>query len=202
MHSIKIMIEEHVTYQVVKGDIVRKIQIEGRGITTSKLAIPDWVDKNQSGVDIYDLAWLSAIECPHVDSSVREIRAVDLFCGCGGLTLGIREAALGLGCTFRSVFASDINKATLDIYAKNFQPDTADNRPIENSIDGELGAALTEAENPVQQAVPAEAETPVPPPAPAETENPVPQPAPAETENPVPQPAPAETEDPVPGTEA
>ena len=146
MHSIKIMIEEHVTYQVVKGDIVRKIQIEGRGITTSKLAIPDWVDKNQSGVDIYDLAWLSAIECPHVDSSVREIRAVDLFCGCGGLTLGIREAALGLGCTFRSVFASDINKATLDIYAKNFQPDTADNRPIENSIDGELGAALTEAE--------------------------------------------------------
>ena len=57
--------------------------------------------------------------------------------------MGIREAARGLGCSFRSVFASDINKSALGIYAKNFQPDIIDNNPIENSINGELGAELT-----------------------------------------------------------
>ncbi|MBR4353976.1 MAG: DNA cytosine methyltransferase [Kiritimatiellae bacterium] len=135
--------EEKISYRVVDNDVVRRINLKGRGIKTSKLPIPNWIDRNQPGINIYDLAWLSSSERPRVRSSAQEIRAVDLFCGCGGLTLGIREAARGLGCSFRSVFASDINKSALGIYAKNFQPDIIDNNPIENSINGELGAELT-----------------------------------------------------------
>ena len=60
--------------------------------------------------------------------------------------MGIREAARGLGCAFRSVFASDINKEVLDIYARNFQPTRIANKPIEKIIDGELGAKLTQEE--------------------------------------------------------
>lgn len=138
--------EEKIAYRIVKDDIVRRIQVKGRGVKTSKLPIPDWVDRTQPTVNIYDLAWLAAKERPRVRASAQEIRAVDLFCGCGGLTLGIREAARGLGCAFRSVFASDINKEALNIYAKNFQPDIIDNNPIEKSVNGELGAELTSEE--------------------------------------------------------
>lgn len=138
--------EEKIAYRIVKDDIVRRIQVKGRGVKTSKLPIPDWVDRTQPTVNIYDLAWLASKERPRVRASAQEIRAVDLFCGCGGLTLGIREAARGLGCAFRSVFASDINKEALNIYAKNFQPDIIDNNPIEKSINGELGAELTAEE--------------------------------------------------------
>lgn len=138
--------EEKIAYRIVKDDIVRRIQVKGRGVKTSKLPIPDWVDRTQPAVNIYDLAWLASEERPRVRASAQEIRAVDLFCGCGGLTLGIREAARGLGCAFRSVFASDINKEALNIYAKNFQPDIIDNNPIEKSINGELGAELTAEE--------------------------------------------------------
>ena len=141
------MEEEKISYRIVKDDIVRRIQVKGRGVKTSKLPIPDWVDRTQPTVNIYDLAWLAAKERPRVRASAQEIRAVDLFCGCGGLTLGIREAARGLGCAFRSVFASDINKEALNIYAKNFQPDFLDNSPIEKSINGELGAELTAEEH-------------------------------------------------------
>jgi len=141
------MEEEKISYRIVKDDIVRRIQVKGRGVKTSKLPIPDWVDRTQPTVNIYDLAWLAAKERPRVRTSAQEIRAVDLFCGCGGLTLGIREAARGLGCAFRSVFASDINKEALNIYAKNFQPDFLDNSPIEKSINGELGAELTAEEH-------------------------------------------------------
>ena len=135
--------EEKIAYIIVKDDIVRRIQVNGRGVKTSKLPIPDLVDRAQPAVNIYDLAWLASRERPRVRASAQEIRAVDLFCGCGGLTLGIREAARGLGCAFRSVFASDINKEALNIYAKNFQPDIIDNNPIEESVNGELGAELT-----------------------------------------------------------
>lgn len=140
------MEEEKISYRIVKDDIVRRIQVKGRGVKTSKLPIPVWVDRSQPAVNIYDLAWLTSKERPRERASAQEIRAVDLFCGCGGLTLGIREAARGLGCAFRSVFASDINKKALNIYAKNFQPDLIDNNPIEKSINGELGAELTDEE--------------------------------------------------------
>lgn len=138
--------EEKISYKIVQDDIVRRIYVKGRGVKTSRLPIPEWIDRTQPEINVYDLAWLSAREHPRVRASAQEIRAVDIFCGCGGLTLGIREAARGLGCAFRPVFASDVNKEALTIYAKNFQPDIADNNPIENSINGELGAGLTAEE--------------------------------------------------------
>lgn len=138
--------EEKISYRLFHNDIIRTIKVQGRGVKTSKLAIPDWVDRSQSPVGVYDLSWLAAKERPRVRASAKEIRAVDLFCGCGGLTLGIREAARGLGCAFRSVFASDINIGALSIYRRNFTPDIVDERPIEKIVNGELGCDLTAEE--------------------------------------------------------
>ena len=138
--------KEKVTYRIVGDDVVRRIDVKGRGVKTSKLPIPAWADRSQPLVDLYDIAWLASRERPRVRASNRVIRAVDLFCGCGGLTLGVREAARGLGCGFQSVFASDNNSDVLSLYQKNFQPLISDGRPIETSLDGELGAPQTPAE--------------------------------------------------------
>ena len=135
--------EEKISYRLIDNDIIRTIKVNGRGSKTSKLPIPNWVDRSQAAVNIYDLSWLAAKERPRVRASAKEIRAVDLFCGCGGLTLGIREAARGLGCAFRSVFASDINRGALSIYRRNFAPDMIDDKPIEQTINGSLGSDLT-----------------------------------------------------------
>ena len=137
---------EKISFQISGNDIIRRILVKGRGVKTSKLPIPAWVDRTAPLEDIYDQAWLASSERPRVRVSAQEIRAVDLFCGCGGLTLGIREAARGLGCAFRSVFASDINKGARELYQKNFQPDILDGKPIETRINGELGAPLTPEE--------------------------------------------------------
>ncbi len=137
---------EKISFQISGNDIIRRILVKGRGVKTSKLPIPAWVDRTAPLEDIYDQAWLASSERPRVRVSAQEIRAVDLFCGCGGLTLGIREAARGLGCAFRSVFASDINKGARELYQKNFQPDILDGKPIETRINGELGALLTPEE--------------------------------------------------------
>lgn len=138
--------KERVSYRIVGNDIVRRIYVKGRGPKTSKLPIPSWADRSQELVDLYDLAWLASTERPRVRASDRVIRAVDLFCGCGGLTLGVREAARGLGCGFQSVFASDNNAVALSLYQRNFLPLIFDGRPIEKSVDGELGMPQTPTE--------------------------------------------------------
>lgn len=118
---------------------------DGRRKETT-LNVPSDVDRSMGADAMYDLAWLKSKALPRQKNLKGEFRIIDLFCGCGGLTLGVREAALALGHSFRSVFASDINKNALDLYERNFNPDIADSCPIENHIDGALGEALTERE--------------------------------------------------------
>lgn len=135
-----------VSYRISGNEIVRRIDITGRPPKTSKLPIPTWADRSQPPADLYDQSWLAAESPPRMRASARIIRAVDLFCGCGGLTLGVREAARGLGCGFCAVFASDVNHEALELYRRNFKPDVADSDPIEKHIDGELGTPPTNAE--------------------------------------------------------
>ena len=125
----------------------------GRTVTLSDgrrysrtLIIPVLADGEMEAAALFDLAWLTSKKMPCPRDLQGEFRVVDLFCGCGGLTLGVREAAFSLGHRFRSVFASDINKSALDLYVRNFQPDIADTLPIENHVDGKLGENLTTSE--------------------------------------------------------
>jgi DNA (cytosine-5)-methyltransferase 1 len=47
---------------------------------------------------------------------------VDLFCGCGGLTLGVQEAARAAGIRPFVRLALDIDREGLEVYAANFAP--------------------------------------------------------------------------------
>ena len=112
----------------------------------SELSIPEWVSRKQDAAAIYDQSWLAAKTRPFVENATETVRAIDLFCGCGGLTLGIQEACRALNLEFRPVFASDINSAALSLYCRNFNPLHFDSKPIEAHIDGGLGCSLTKAE--------------------------------------------------------
>lgn len=64
-----------------------------------------------------------------------EINVVDLFCGCGGLSLGVKHAAEAVG--LRPVFslAADVAEAPLDVYRKNLRPLQAVRENVENLVD-------------------------------------------------------------------
>ena len=131
----------------VRGDrVTRTIALPDGTIHRFALKVPSSADVKMDADALYDLAWLvsKAMPCPR--NLNEEFRIIDLFCGCGGLTLGVREAAFALGREFRSVFASDINKNALDLYVRNFNPDIADSLPIEKHVDGDLGKKLTDME--------------------------------------------------------
>lgn len=48
------------------------------------------------------------------------IRSVDVFCGCGGLTLGAVQAAIAVGRRFESVAAVDVDEGGLEVHKHNF----------------------------------------------------------------------------------
>ncbi len=52
----------------------------------------------------------------------RPVRIVDLFCGCGGLSLGAAEAARAIGLLPVFELAVDIDAAALSVYAENLHP--------------------------------------------------------------------------------
>jgi DNA (cytosine-5)-methyltransferase 1 len=88
-----------------------------------------------------DWDYLRSAEVP--EALGAELRVADLFSGCGGISLGLREAALAFGRQFRSVFAADFDPDALTTFVANFAPSITHESPIERVIDGHLGSALT-----------------------------------------------------------
>ena len=76
----------------------------------------------------------------------KTVRLVDLFCGCGGISLGIREACNTLGYNLNIPLAVDFEKEASDCYAKNFPDSNVKNCDIGELLSAGLGTAYTENE--------------------------------------------------------
>lgn len=63
------------------------------------------------------------------------IRAIDAFCGCGGLTLGASQAALAAGRTLEPAAAIDLDAAGLQVHQANFGTKRAIHANVSSLID-------------------------------------------------------------------
>ncbi|WP_428001993.1 DNA cytosine methyltransferase [Acidovorax sp.] len=77
------------------------------------------------------------------------MRIVDLFSGCGALSLGITEACRALSLNAEHVFASDINPAALDVYKRNFPSAMTSGEPAETLV-GRVGMKISAQERQLQ----------------------------------------------------
>lgn len=67
-----------------------------------------------------DHAFLRQRERRIIHDAKKTIRLVDLFCGCGGISLGVQEACFSLGYGIEIPLAVDFEKEASACYAKNF----------------------------------------------------------------------------------
>ena len=93
-----------------------------------------------------DLRFLCATGRPAYERAGRSVRIVDLFSGCGGLTLGVAEAARRRGLGTDVVLAVDSDPTVTDVYGLNFPKAQTRSAPVEELFDGALGARPTVAE--------------------------------------------------------
>ncbi len=66
------------------------------------------------------------------------IDIVDFFCGCGGLSLGMKQAAEAVGLRPVFLFAADSSRAALDIYCRNLRPLRSARQNVEHLVDYRL----------------------------------------------------------------
>jgi DNA (cytosine-5)-methyltransferase 1 len=95
---------------------------------------------------VFDKAWLMTTESFNYISHGPHINVVDLFAGCGGLSLGIKEATHAIGRAFKSTFASDIDEGALSIYSRNLTPSHVSSKPIEEVFNPDFGCSLNSTE--------------------------------------------------------
>ncbi|WP_405283009.1 DNA cytosine methyltransferase [Gaopeijia maritima] len=88
--------------------------------------------------EAFDLAWLNSDRKPRYGHPRKEkLRLADLFCGAGGLTLGVLEAARALGIQVDPVLGADLDPSVERAYRGNFVPACFVNRPLQELINGD-----------------------------------------------------------------
>lgn len=76
---------------------------------------------NNGGVNwesVCGIDWIKRDEPPYVDSEWPVVSVIDLFCGCGGMSLGLREALRREQFCMRVNLAVDIMAEATDVYRK------------------------------------------------------------------------------------
>jgi DNA (cytosine-5)-methyltransferase 1 len=76
----------------------------------------------------------------------EEVSVVDLFSGCGGLTLGLEEAARALQMPFRTALAQDFDAAAVAVYQENYPQSHVVHDDVADVFDGAIGAEPTTSE--------------------------------------------------------
>lgn len=83
---------------------------------------------------------------PAYEQGRRTLRLADLFCGCGGLSLGVAEATRRLGLGLDVALASDLDPDAAAVYRNNFPSADVREEAVEELFDGTLGARPSRAE--------------------------------------------------------
>ena len=101
-----------------------------------------------------DLNWIR-LDDPPVPPLGAPLTVVDLFCGCGGLSLGAREAAHSHGRPLEVGLAVDLFDSAMDVFRANFteDPEVARLQDIQEVFPGDLGAPLEAVERDLRKTV-------------------------------------------------
>jgi DNA (cytosine-5)-methyltransferase 1 len=70
------------------------------------------------------LWWKEYLKGTAIDAEFgHRLSIADLFCGCGGLSLGVYEAARAVGLRPRTLLSVDADAEALEVYRRNFAPE-------------------------------------------------------------------------------
>lgn len=94
----------------------------------------------------FDLAWLQNSKRVNVKKAGKALYAVDLFAGCGGLSLGVKEGAKALGFELDIKLAVDTDKDALAVFGLNFPETELFVGPVEDLLTGKNGEQPTHNE--------------------------------------------------------
>src|SRR5204863_7974716 len=101
-----------------------------------------------------DSEFLRSRSRPNFEDGRRlRIRVCDLFCGCGGMTLGYARAALDLGRSVDVALAVDNDPVATAVFKANFPHANVATSKVEALLDRDPGSSPSPRENDTRAAV-------------------------------------------------
>ena len=104
-------------------------------------------------IDEADRAFLRMTTAPLAASEEDPVRVVDLFSGCGGITLGVSEAARAVGRSCEVRLAVDFEPIATTVFAKNFPGTRVETADVRQFLPGTHGDRLVDVEKRVRKRV-------------------------------------------------
>ncbi|MEU0499066.1 DNA cytosine methyltransferase [Mycobacterium sp. NPDC006124] len=114
--------------------------------TASAMAGYRGTDARPTCADEAERAWLQSRVAPPTGAAGTALRVVDLFSGCGGLSIGLAEAARALNRSFDPVLAVDVDAVAAKTYADNFPSALTLTQDVEDVFPGQVGTRLNSNE--------------------------------------------------------
>src|SRR5260221_9325360 len=108
--------------------------------------------QGETAAEHAERAFLAASDRPEPESG-RALRVVDVFSGCGGLSLGVEEACRAVGRSFKAVAAFDSDRHALATYARNFPNAMTWLESVAKLFDGPFGGRLTSGEREIRRKI-------------------------------------------------
>ena len=133
---------EKYEYNEGAGYVSRTILRSDSTSFATRLDIPKGVSRKQDPRAMFDQVFLRSTKQAWHGPLRGSVRTADLFSGCGGLSLGAREASIALGRQFAPVLAIDHDASSLEVYKKNFNPMVAFKGDIWSVLTGEAGSRM------------------------------------------------------------
>ncbi|GAB2559112.1 DNA cytosine methyltransferase [Kribbella endophytica] len=96
---------------------------------------------------------LATRDRPEFESGSEAFRLVDLFAGCGGLTLGVAQAVAAAGAALEIPLAVDFNASATAVYEANFPKAVIENASVEAFFGDTVGRAITDGERDLAQKI-------------------------------------------------
>jgi DNA mismatch endonuclease Vsr len=126
-------------------EVARTVLLSAGGSVTTAIR-PATVNSSEDPHAAFDHAFLRLRASLPEPPTGKLVRAADLFCGCGGLSLGAREAATAVGQRLEVAWAVDSDPWCVQVYGDNFGAGAAKQADIVKVLDGALGAKPTRSE--------------------------------------------------------
>lgn len=140
-------VREEFSYNAINRDVVRTVVLPDGSEYESSVRASNGPPLPDAERELFDLEWLRSASPPTREGTLRaEVRVVDLFCGLGGMSIGVREACRALGLKMRHVWAADTDPTARRMFERAFDDVSVDPMPIQGMLDGDLGSTPTRSE--------------------------------------------------------
>lgn len=133
------------SFAIEKRNVVRSVRLRNGNVVRTTMGPAG--RRSRRTAETADAAWLRSDSPPPTASPTRsDVRVVDAFSGCGGLSLGLREAARAVARPFVPVAAIDTDETALSTYARNFEVQHAISESMARLVSGNADSRLTSNE--------------------------------------------------------